>query len=530
MPRAPRQGSWWTASVSRRIGLMLVLVASFTSAVAVVSLRGLHALNSQLDTTIAQQRHAEQLVTRMLQESQRLSDGARHAAAATTAEERTAALAELDIAKKALGERIDEISAQIGDAPELQTALRDGFSAFVISAVKSSRLLQAGRQQEAERELLLGFDPKLLSYVLMTISGVSQHTAHTVQNVADSGHREYSDTLRVLLPALGIATAALLGSMWLLHRTVLIPVRRVAHAAEQLAAGCFDVDLAVESHDECGEMLQAMTRLRQQLSTMIAAIHAASGHLISTADDLAGNNQQLSLRSQAQSQNLLQTVRAIDALNQMAQRSAEQARGASREMHDVCKNAEQGNEVIDAVISNMQATTQASRRMATAITAIHEIAFKTNILALNAAVEAARAGEHGRSFAVVAAEVRALASKSATAAREIEALIVDSTQAVERGTRMVGSAGGVIRNIVQQVQTATSQMSQISTAGEQQSRCASEVTTAVGAVDVLTQQTAEMVVEAAQSAEKLRSQAHALQASVAQFAVASVTQRVTAAA
>jgi methyl-accepting chemotaxis protein len=250
---------------------------------------------------------------------------------------------------------------------------------------------------------------------------------------------------------------------------------------------------------------------------MIGAIQAASTSLLTTADQLAGNNHELSARSQAQSQSLLQTTRAIDALSQMAQESAEQARGASRDMQDACKSAEQGNAVIDTVIATMHATAQASQRMADSIGTIREIAFKTNMLALNAAVEAARAGEHGRSFAVVAAEVRALASQSATAAREIEALIIDSRSTVEEGTRLVGSAGVVIRSIVHQVQTASGQMGRISTVGTQQSQRASEVTTAVNEMDTLTQQTADMVMEAAQSAQKLRSQAQALRASVAQF-------------
>jgi methyl-accepting chemotaxis protein len=511
------QRSWWTASVSRLIGLVLLLVAIFMVTAALVSLRGLNTLNGQLADTIRRQAHATGLVEQMLKASERLSTSARQAATASTAEERAAALAQLDTAKKELGEHIDRISSQIGEAPELQQALQEGFSSFVISAVKSSRLLASGRQQDAERELLLGFDPKLLAYVLTTISSVSQHTEAGMQSVAAGGHREYSGTLRILVPSLTVAIAALFASMWLLHRTVLRPVRRVAQAAEQLANGQFEIDLSVERYDECGEMLVAMSRLRQQLATMINAIQSAASSLVITADQLADSNQELSMRAVAQNNSLRQTSQAIDALTQMAQDSAHQACGASRDMQDACKSAEQGNAVIETVISTMRATAQASRRMAASINTIHEIAFKTNILALNAAVEAARAGEHGLSFAVVAAEVRALASKSATAAREIEGLIADSTSTVEKGTQLVGSAGVVIRNIVQQVQTATEQMSRISAAGTRQSRCANEVTTAVGEIGQLTRKTADMVGEAAESAERLRLQAVELRASVAQF-------------
>src|SRR5688572_8239007 len=120
------QWSWWIGSVSRRIGLVMSMTLLLTAAVAVVSLRGLSTLNAQLDTTVRQQSQAAGLVGEMLAESQRLSDSARLAAAAPTPEARDAALEQLEASKKALGERVDQISAQLGDAPELQKALQEG--------------------------------------------------------------------------------------------------------------------------------------------------------------------------------------------------------------------------------------------------------------------------------------------------------------------------------------------------------------------------------------------------------------------
>jgi methyl-accepting chemotaxis protein len=515
---------WWTSSVSRRIGFIMMTMVALTLAAILVSMQGLSALNSQLDHTVVQQSRATRLVGEMLQESQRLSDSARHAATASNVSERAAAIADLEASKKKLGEHVDEISAQLGDAPELQAALQAGFSSFVISAVKASRLMQADRQQDAERELLNGFDPKLLSFVLMTIGGVTDHTERGVKAVAESGHDVYDRTLAVLTPTLlAIVVAVFLGH-WLLRRSVVKPVRRVAHAAGRLAQGHFDVDLESDARDECGEMLRAMACLREQLGTMIGTIQATSGAVAYTADELAGSNHELSTRTNDQAMAFHDASRALEALNSMARQSAENAQRVSRDMQSAFSAAQHGRTVISEVAQTMEATAEASRRIAATVGMIQEIAFKTNILALNAAVEAARAGEHGRSFAVVAAEVRALAGKCASAAKEITGLIAESSATVGEGTTLVTNAGLAIENLVGQVQAAAGRVDEISKASLDQSRRADEVTNAIGQIDAGTQQNAEMASQATSATEELRNQARSLAASVAAFGGVDATE------
>jgi methyl-accepting chemotaxis protein len=509
--------SWWTGSVSRRIGVLMLLTMALTAAVAVVSLRGLDTLKSELDRTVREQSQAATLVGSMLQESQRLSDSARLAASAPTPEARDAALAQLEASKKALGERVDEISARMNNAPELQKALQEGFSSFVISAVKASRLIKAGRTDDAERELLTSFDPKLLSYVLMTVNGISEHTEHAVQAVAATGHGAYNRTLGLLLPILFAVAAGMVVSHLLLRWTVIKPVQRVARAAEQLSQGTFDIDLTSTSRDECGDMLHAMASLRGQLASMIDAISSASSSVATTADALAEDNRDLSSRTNEQVRAFRDASQALEALNVMAQKSAEGARQVSNDMQQAFSSAERGNAVIVQAVTTMQTTAEACRRIADTVGMIDEIAFKTNILALNAAVEAARAGEHGRSFAVVAAEVRELAGKSATAAKEIAALIDSSVVAVTQGSQLVGEAGAAMGTIVRQVRDATGRMAEISAASREQSMRAGQVTQAMSEINSGTQRNAGMVSQAAASTETLRNEARALMSSVSEF-------------
>ena len=504
-------------SISKRIGAIMLLVIALTVAVAFVSLRGLSELNKQLDSTVAEQSRAADLVGGMLEESRRLSDSARRAVEAATPEERDIALAQLENSKKAFGERVDAISAQLQDAPELQQAMQEGLSSFVISAVKAGRLIKAGRQADAERELLNSFDPKLLAYVLTTVAGVSEHTEKQVRQVGDSGHAAYTRTLSILSAILGAIALAAVTGHWILRRTVIKPVQRVARAAEQLSRGSFDVDLVSESKDECGEMLRAMTSLREQLASMIGAIRSASHSITSAADSLADGNQELSSRSHEQADALRSASSALESLNEMAKRSAEHAQRVTADMQAAYDAAQRGDKVIAQVITTMQATSESSRKIVNTVGMIHEIAFKTNILSLNAAIEAARAGEHGRGFAVVAAEVRTLAGKSATAAKEIEAIIADSAATVAAGSKLAADAGVAIENIVKQVHAMTSRMNEISNASHEQSRRAEEVTHAIAQIDQGTQSNVDMVSQAGNSTEQLRGEARALTASIAEF-------------
>jgi methyl-accepting chemotaxis protein len=175
--------------------------------------------------------------------------------------------------------------------------------------------------------------------------------------------------------------------------------------------------------------------------------------------------------------------------------------------------------VVGRVVETMQGIADSSSKVAEIITVIEGIAFQTNILALNAAVEAARAGEQGRGFAVVAGEVRALAQRSASAAKEIKDLIGESVQRVEAGSKLVDEAGGTIKEVVQSVRRVTDIMGEISSASQEQRTGIEQVSQAVSQMDQVTQQNAALVEQASAAAHSMAAQAQALRDAVAVFKV-----------
>ena len=253
------------------------------------------------------------------------------------------------------------------------------------------------------------------------------------------------------------------------------------------------------------------------LHDLIVQITMAADAINTASREVAEGNTDLSQRTEEQAASLEQTASSMEQLASTVKNNAENAKQA-RQMAAVASSvATKGSTVVGQVVQTMVSINDSSLKIVDIISVIDTIAFQTNILALNAAVEAARAGEQGRGFAVVASEVRALAHKSAEAAKEIKLLISDSVRKVEGGSKLVDEAGSTMEEIFASVKQVTDRMDEISAASAEQSSGIDQVNQAVMQMDEVTQQNASLVEQSAAAATSMQEQAHALMEAVGVF-------------
>ncbi len=337
---------------------------------------------------------------------------------------------------------------------------------------------------------------------------------HLEARMASQQHQLVGTGLAVLL--LGALAAAL---MLAVVRSTLRTVASAQAAAEALARGDLAHPVQVQSQDEIGRMARTLGDAMASLAGLVREIKA-TGESVSTASaQIAAGNSDLSARTEQTSANLQNTASAMEQLHATVRHNADSARQAAALAGQSSQVAADGGALVGQVVQTMQAISQRSDKIADIIGVIDGIAFQTNILALNAAVEAARAGEQGRGFAVVATEVRALAQRSAAAAREIKALIQASLETVHSGTTLVNQAQLTMQDIVRQAQQVSSLVGEIGTATAQQTEGIAQVNQTVSQLDQATQQNAALVEESAAAADSLQQQAAGLVAAVGRFRV-----------
>ena len=316
-----------------------------------------------------------------------------------------------------------------------------------------------------------------------------------------------------------IVAVAALGSMFLV-RTVCRPLQALRALAERIGHGDLAVAVDTTRADEIGDLQRSIAEMRDALRDLVGNVQASAEQIRLASAEVAAGNADLSTRTEGTAARLQQTAGSMAHITEQVQRSSSAASQAHGLAGGAAEVARRGGTVVAQVVQTMEQIQAGSRRIADITGVIDGIAFQTNILALNAAVEAARAGEQGRGFAVVAGEVRTLAQRAASAAREIKTLIGTSTEGVESGSRLVGDAGSTMAEIVASVQRVCDIVGEISAAAHAQSSGLGEVNGAVVQLDQMTQQNAAMVEQSAAAAESLKEQARRLAQAASHFRIA----------
>ncbi|MCS0591888.1 methyl-accepting chemotaxis protein [Massilia norwichensis] len=312
-----------------------------------------------------------------------------------------------------------------------------------------------------------------------------------------------------VLLALGVA-------IWL-ARNITDPLRYAVKLAQRVAKGDLTARVEVRSKDETGQLVGALKDMNAALLDIVTRVRAGTDTIATASSEINAGNQDLSTRTEEQASSLEETASSMEELTSTVKQNADNARQANQLAATASETAMRGGEVVAQVVDTMAAIDASSKKIADIIGVIDGIAFQTNILALNAAVEAARAGEQGRGFAVVAGEVRSLAQRSATAAREIKALIGDSVEKVDTGSRLVDQAGRTMEEVVGSVKRVSDIVSEIAAASDEQHAGIEQINEAVTQMDQVTQQNAALVEEAAAAAESMQDQAAGLAALVGTF-------------
>ncbi len=266
-----------------------------------------------------------------------------------------------------------------------------------------------------------------------------------------------------------------------------------------------------------GSVLVAIARMQEQLYRLVSQVASSAKSIARASSEITSANEDLSRRTEAQAASLEQTSASMEQLTATVKHNADNARQGNQMATGASEVAIRGGHVVQRVVATMREISESSSKVTQIITVIESIAFQTNILALNAAVEAARAGEQGRGFAVVAGEVRILAQRSATAAKEIKDLIGQSADRVNIGSKQVDEAGSTMKEVVDAVQGVNDLMAEITLATTEQHTGIDQVNKAVVQMDEATQQNAALVQQSAAAAESLKQQAGVLLQEIAVF-------------
>ncbi len=398
------------------------------------------------------------------------------------------------------------------EARNLLEQLAQARPAYLSAVNKAIALSLSGVPEEKVQAALVMVNemPPAQAAVFAALDGLTElQKKQTMETTTNAMHKARDDGNTLLLFAAFAVFIGIFISI-LITRTIknLLggEVAYAAHIAQEVAQGNLAVSVDLRPGDD-HSVLAAMNGMRQSLSGIVEQVRESSESIATGASQIAAGSTDLSQRTEEQAANLQQTAASMEEMSQTVRQNTETVRNATQLAQAASDTAAKGGKAVGNIVITMKEITDSSHKIGDIISVIDGIAFQTNILALNAAVEAARAGEQGRGFAVVAGEVRSLAQRSATAAKEIKELIGHSVEKVEAGSVMVDSAGATIEELVRQAHNVAGLLNEIGVTTQEQESGVSQIHDAINQLDQVTQQNAALVEQSTSAADSLSDQA-----------------------
>ena len=342
------------------------------------------------------------------------------------------------------------------------------------------------------------------------------HLLENVQGAVKSAQKGYLSN-RIDLSKLEGVTHDLSASINDLIEAVAEAMHDVTRVTEAMSNGNLTEIITKEYKGDLGKLKQTINTSISKLNKVVS-ISVQAAHVVGSAsNEVSQGASQLNVRVQNQAAALEQTTATIQEMNSAIQNNTQHAREAQSLARGVQTKTDQGRNVMKKNIDAMNNIQESSHRIAEIVSLIDGIAFQTNLLALNAAVEAARAGEHGKGFAVVAGEVRALAQKSAEAAKDIKMLINESVSRIAGGTQLTTESGEVLVEIASAIDEMANMVEHIANDSAEQATGIAQVHDAINSIDEVTQQNAALVEETTAAAESMSQQAEKLNSNMGYF-------------
>lgn len=518
--------SFGNVKLGARLISAFVLVSIISAIVSGVGIRDMGQIAANADKTYRQDLVGLNLIQQANADVLRVGTYLRNAILAATAAQRSASLDQAEKALASAREHLNQAEPLVytdkgkSTFADLDRSWQDYRQAF--DEIKG-RIASAGLQdRDSLTDYLLGEYHRKGYETLVLMADLVQTKQGDAQRTAEANDEVYNESRDVMLVLVAFSLLIGVGVGIMLARSVTRQLGAEPTVAAGLARSVAEGDLGVRIDlrpGDTGSLMASLKGMCEALKRVVSDVRENAEGVATASAQIAQGNLDLSSRTEEQAASLEETASSMEQLTASVRHNTDNVRQAATLAGTASGVAQRGGEVVGRVVETMREIAASSSRMSDIIGVIEGIAFQTNILALNAAVEAARAGEQGRGFAVVAGEVRTLAQRSATAAKEIKELISESVNRVGVGSKLAEEAGGAIDEVVVSVKRVTDIAGEIASASTEQGSGIEQVNQAVTQMDQVTQQNAALVEQASAAAHSMSQQAQRLRGAVAFFKV-----------